>query len=118
MNWQYIKEYGNLIYQTNGNDEPFCNWFVKEIKCCISYYEVFPLDDIDKIVCSILSDNNGEMDEDEMATILGFNVRNDFDATPKRYKDAAESDLFNGIIKPVFNWGLVNKNGNTISQRI
>ena len=109
MNWQNVIEYGNLIYRSNGSDEPFCNWTVKRIQCNVSYYEVYPLDDIDIIICSILSDNDGIMDEEEMATILGFNVIDDFDMLPRRYKDVAELELFRGIIKPVYQWGLIEK---------
>lgn len=109
MNWQNVIEYGKLIYRSNGSDEPFCNWSVKKIQCNVSYYEVYSLDDIDVIVCSILSDSNGKMNEEEMATILGFNVKDDFDMSPKRYKDVAELELFRGIIKPVYQWGLIEK---------
>lgn len=109
MNWQHIIDNGQLVYQSRENDVPFRNWSLKKTQCEVSFYEIYPLDDIDKIVCSILSKHNGTMEECEIATILGFNVKNDFDATPRRYADDAELQLFRAIISPVLIWGLISK---------
>ena len=109
MNWQHIIDNGQLVYQSKENDVPFRNWSLKKTQCEISFYETYPLDDIDKIVCSILSNHNGTMEECEIATILGFNVKNDFDVTPRRYADDAELQLFRAIVNPVLVWGLISK---------
>lgn len=109
MNWQYIIDNGLLVYQSQENDIAFRNWALKVTSCKVSYYETFLLDDIDKIICSILQDNDGTMAEYELATILGFNVIDNFDAIPKRYADVAELQLFRAIVKPLFDWGLVFK---------
>lgn len=109
MNWETIIQKGKLVYQSREKDVPFRNWSLKKIQCEVSFYETYPLDDIDKIVCSILSNHNGTMEECEIATILGFNVKNDFDATPRRYADVAELQLFRAIVNPVLVWGLISK---------
>lgn len=109
MNWQHIIDNGQLVYQSKENDVPFRNWSLKKTQCEVSFYEIYPLDDIDKIVCSILSNHNGTMEECEIATILGFNVKNDFDVTPRRYADDAELQLFRAIVSPVLAWGLISK---------
>lgn len=109
MNWHSIIENGQFVYQSKENDIPFRNWSLKKTQCNVSYYETYPLDDIDRIICSIIYKHEGEIDESEIAAILGFNVRNNFDVTPKRYADVAELNLFRSIIQPVFDWGLISK---------
>lgn len=113
MNWHRIIENGQLVYQSKENDIPFRNWSLKKTQCNVLYYESYPLDDIDRIICSIISEHNGMMDESEIATILGFNVRNNFDVTPRRYADVAELQLFRAIVQPVFDWGLLSKTKET-----
>ena len=111
MNWQHIIDNGKIVYKSQEADTTFRNWALKVTRCNVSYYEIFPLDDIDKIICSVLQEHDGTMEEYELATILGFNVKDNFDVSPKRYADVAELQLFRAIIKPVFDWGLVSKNG-------
>lgn len=116
MNWRSIIENGQLVYQSKDTDIPFRNWSLKKIQCNVLYYETYPLDNIDRIICSIISKHNGMMDESEIATILGFNVRNNFDVTPRRYADIAELQLFRAIVQPVFDWGLLSKTKETSEQ--
>ena len=101
MNWQHIIDNGRLVYQSIEADTSFRNWALKVTRCNVSYYEIYPLDDIDKVICSILQEYDGIMEEYELATILGFNVKDNFDVIPKRYADVAEVQLFRAIIKPV-----------------
>lgn len=110
MNWQHIIDNGRLVYQSIEADTSFRNWALKVTRCNVSYYEIYPLDDIDKVICSILQEYDGIMEEYELATILGFNVKDNFDVIPKRYADVAEVQLFRAIIKPVFDWGLATIN--------
>lgn len=110
MNWQHIIDNGRLVYQSQEADTSFRNWALKVTRCNVSYYEIYPLDDIDKVICSILQEHDGIMEEYELATMLGFNVKDHFDVLPKRYADVAELQLFRAIVKPVYDWGLVTKN--------
>ncbi|HEY5590251.1 MAG TPA: DarT ssDNA thymidine ADP-ribosyltransferase family protein [Paludibacter sp.] len=82
---------------------------MKKTTCNVLFYESFPIEDIDQIVCSILESNDGSIIEEKIATILGFNVVDDFDLIPKRYADKAELEIFRAIVKPVFDWGLVDR---------
>lgn len=109
MNWYQVVETGRLVYQSKEDDCAFRNWFLRKTRCNVSYYETYPLEDIDKIICSVLSDNGGKLDEYELATIMGFNVKDNFDVTPKRYADEAELLLFRDIVRPVFDWGLISR---------
>jgi hypothetical protein len=110
MNWQDIINNSELIYASVPEDKGFRTWSLKKTTCNISFYESFPLDDdIDRIICNILKTNDDCLEEEKIATILGFNVIDNFDITPKRYADKAELEIFRAIVKPVLDWGLVEK---------
>lgn len=113
MNWHSIIENGQLVYQSKESDVPFRNWSLKKTECNVSYYEIYPLENIDRIICSIISEHSGMMEESEIATILGFNVKDNYDVTPRRYADIAELQLFRAIVQPVFEWGLISKTKET-----
>jgi len=109
MNWQDIIHNSELVYASTPDDKMFRTWSLKKTTCNVSFYETYPVEDIDRIICGILDSNNGCLEEDKIATILGFNVIDNFDVMPKRYADKAEIDIFRAITKPVFDWGLVAK---------
>jgi hypothetical protein len=109
MNWQDLIYDAELVYNSTDEDKGFRTWSLKKTTCNVSFYETYPIEDIDKIICGILDSNNGYFEEKKIATILGFNVVDDFEITQKRYADKAELDIFRAIIKHVFNWGLVEQ---------
>jgi hypothetical protein len=51
--------------------------------------------------------NSGSLYENKLAGILGFNVQDDFDVTPKRYKDVGEASIFDGILSELIKYGLI-----------
>lgn len=116
MKWSSVIEDGQLVYQSKEKDVPFRNWSLKKTQCNVSFYETYRLDDIDKIICSIISEHNGIMAESEIATILGFNVKDNYDVTPRRYADVAELQLFRAIVQPVFDWGLLSQPAETTEK--
>lgn len=107
MNWQEKVNNSELVYPSTHEDKNFRSWSLKKTTCDVSFYESYPIEDIDIIICTVLEKSEGIMLEEELATILGFNVIDDFDVSPKRYADKAELDIFREIVKPVFDWGLV-----------
>lgn len=107
MNWQDIVNNSELVYASTIEDKGFRTWSLKKTTCNVSFYETHPIEDIDRVLCGILKSKNGFIEENKIATILGFNVLDNFERTPKRYADKAELDIFKAIIKPVINWGLV-----------
>ena len=107
MNWQDIVNNSELVYASTIEDKGFRTWSLKKTTCNVSFYETHPIEDIDRVLCGILESKNGFIEENKIATILGFNVLDNFERTPKRYADKAEHDIFKAIIKPVINWGLV-----------
>lgn len=109
MNWQETIDNSELVYASTQEDTGFRTWSLKKTTCDILFYESYPVEEIDMIVCSILKNTDGFLSEEKLATILGFNVVDDFDITRKRYADKAELDIFREIVKPVLDWGLVEK---------
>ena len=114
MNWLNVINNGELVYASKSEDKSFRTWSLRKITCNISFYETYSLEDIDKVVCTILKNNNGTITEGRLATILGFNIINNFEIFPKRYADIAEYNIFKDIIDPVFKWGLIKKEENNI----
>lgn len=113
MNWTNIIYNSELVYSSVIEDKMYRNWSLKRTTCKVSFYEIYPIDSIDKIICDIILSNGGEIHENDIATILGFNVIDNFDVTPKRYKDEAELNIFKSIIGYVIDWGLVIKKNST-----
>lgn len=90
-----------LIYKSTSSDLALKAWPMKKTMCSMYLYEDMPCTEIEIIICNTLNYNNGVLSSEELATILGFNVKDDFESTPKRYKDQAEISLFNELIKLV-----------------
>jgi len=109
MIWQDTINNSELVYTSVPEDKGLITWSLKKTICNVSFHESFPVDKIDRIVCRIIENEEGRISEERLATILGFNVNDDFDVTPKRYADKAEFDIFISIIKPVLDWGLIEK---------
>src|SRR5690606_35114600 len=107
MNWKDIIKNAELVYASTLDDIGFRTWSLKKTTYNISFYEEHQIEDFDKIVCSILKSNSGSIEQKRFATILGFNVLDNFEVEPKRYADSAELDVFNLLIQPVIDWGLI-----------
>lgn len=118
MNWSDVIKEGILIYASEVDDRSFRTWSVRETICDILYYEIYPLEVIDKIICTILKNNGGRLSEEKLATILGFNIVDNFEMIPKRYADNAEKEIFLKIINSVLQWGLIERSMGYISLTI
>ena len=90
-----------LIYKAGTTYSPIKTWSLKKTTCDVLMYEDVSPSDLDTVICSTVCYNGGTLSILELATILGFNVFDNQDSTPKRYKDEAELELFNNLIKPV-----------------
>ena len=109
MDWQEIVNIGVLYYASRPIDEQLRKWSLKKTRCNVTWYESFPLDDIDFVICSALSLHDEHLPEDDLARMLGFNTVDDFESFPKRYSDHAEREIFRKLLKPVLDWGLITK---------
>ena len=104
----------NLIYKSGATDVALKAWPIKKTKCNVYIYEDVPCSDIETIICSTLCYNGGALSSDELATILGFNVKDDLESIPKRYKDKAEICVFNNLISRVERDELIKRQGDTV----
>ena len=80
----------HCIYKSQTSDSSLRVWPLKKTKCKLYLYEDVPCSDFERIICSTLHLHNDVLKADDLATILGFNVKDDFTSSPKRYKDDAE----------------------------
>ena len=83
-----------LIYSSQVSDAAFRTWTLKKTKCKILLYEDELCSDLERIICSTLNFHEDIMKIDELATILGLNVKDNFTSNPTRYKDDAEVNIF------------------------
>lgn len=103
-----------LIYKSQPSDSTLRAWPLKKTLCKVYLYEDNPCSNIDKIICSTLYYHGGKLASDELATILGFNVKDNNESSPKRYKDDAEICIFNTLLEPLIGDELIRKEDNKI----
>ena len=104
-----------LIYKSQSSDSALRAWPLKKTLCKIYLYEDKTCSDIDKIICSTLHYHGGKLTADDLATILGFNVKDNDESTSKRYKDDAEICIFNKLLEPLIEDELISKEDNMIA---
>ena len=102
------------IYKSQASDSTFNTWPLKKTKCRIYLYEDVSCSDIDTIICSTLYLHEGVLSVDDLATILGFNVKDDFSSNPIRYKDEAEVAIFNNLLNSLKSDELINVDADNI----
>ena len=119
MDFQNIIDCGELVYASKAQnissfrweveDKQLRTWSTKEFQSEISYYKSYPLEDIDLIICGALHNLPEYCTTTiELATILGFNVYDDFNSEVKHYEDSAEIVIFESLFKKVLEWGLIS----------
>ena len=114
MDYNKILQKGNLIYTSRPSDAQFRKWRLIKTICSVVYYITHDLSKLDKVILLTLQ-HNGKLYKNRLARILGFNVEDDFDSTPKRYADQGEKDIFNGLLFQLTNFGLININEKEVS---
>lgn len=103
-----------LIYKSKSSDSALKTWALKKTKCIFYLHEDEPCSDIDKIICSTLYFHDGKLKTDELATFLGFNVKDNNESFPKRYKDEAEICIFNNLLESLIIDELIYKDEDEI----
>lgn len=98
-----------LIYKSQPSDSTLRAWPLKKTSCRIYLHEDEPCSDIDKIICSTLYFHDGKLKAEDLATFLGFNVKDNDASTPKRYKDDAEICIFNKLLEPLIEDELISE---------
>ena len=107
MDYKEIINKGKLVYASRSTDSNFRLWRLNKTACYITYYKTIELTKLDKVLLMTIKYNGGSIYENKLAGILGFNVQNDFDATPKRYKDVGEVSIFSGILSELTKYALI-----------
>ena len=114
MDYKNILEKGKLIYASRPNDTKVREWRLIKTICSMVYYSTFDLTKLDKVILLTLQDN-GKLYENQLARILGFNVEDDFDCTPKRYADKGEIGIFKGLLAELKSFGLLKLEDKEVS---
>lgn len=107
MDYKEIINKGKLVYASRSTDSNFRLWRLNKTACYITYYKTIELTKLDKVFLMTIKYNGGSIYENKLAGILGFNVQDDFDVTPKRYKDVGEASIFGGILSELIEYGLI-----------
>ena len=111
MDYNEITRKGKLVYASRSTDSNFRLWRLKMRKCDVVYYQTIELTKLDKVLLLTLKYNGGSLYENKLAGILGFNVQDDFEVTPKRYKDEGEVSIFAGILSELKEYALIRNDG-------
>lgn len=115
MDYKEIINKGKLVYASRSTDSNFRLWRLNKTVCYVTYYKAVELSKLDKVLLMTIKYNGGSIYENKLAGILGFNVQDDFDVTPKRYKDDGEVSIFRGILLELTKFALISNVNNKVS---
>lgn len=115
MDYKEIINKGKLVYASRSTDSKFRLWRLNKTACYVTYYKTVELTKLDKVLLLTVKYNGGALYENKLANILGFNVQDDFEVFPKRYKDAGEVSIFYGILSELTNYALISNDNHKIS---
>lgn len=115
MDYKEIINKGKLVYASRFTDSNFRLWRLNKTACYITYYKAVELTKLDKVLLMTIKYNGGSIYENTLAGILGFNVQDDFEVTPKRYKDVGEVSIFGGILSELTKFALISNVDHKVS---
>ena len=93
----------------------YTKWGLKKFTCDVEYFTEEPLDDLSFVICSVLQAQNKVYDKRSMGVLLGFSLTNVNSKDGHMvYYDAAESSLFNDLLKQVEAEHLIKVENDTI----
>jgi hypothetical protein len=115
MDYKDIVSKGKLVYASRSTDSNFRLWRLNMTVCTVTYYKTVELTKLDKVLLMTIKYNGGTLYENKLAGILGFNVQDNFDVYPKRYKDIGEVSIFDGIISELTNFALISNVNHKVS---
>lgn len=115
MDYKEIINKGKLVYASRSTDSNFRLWRLNKTACYITYCKTVELTKLDKVLLMTIKYNGGSIYENRLAGILGFNVQDDFDVIPKRYKDVGEVSIFGGILSELAKFALISNVDHKVS---
>lgn len=107
MDYKEIVNKGKLVYASRSTDSNFRLWRLNKTVCYVAYYQIVELTKLDRVLLMTIKYNGDSLYDNKLAGILGFNVQDDFDVSPKRYKDVGETSIFKGILTELTEYGLI-----------
>jgi len=90
------------------------NWVVKSIPFEIQYRKASSTTETDKILCTIIRENCGNISYNEFAILLGFNIST-IEGVIK-YGDPAENKIFDFYLKRLEDFHLIESRHNIINS--
>lgn len=114
MDYKDILEKGHLVYASRPSDKSFREWRIDKTICRVNYFKSYELTKLDYVILLTLEENDNKLYENQLARILGFNVEDDFNVTPKRYADKGEEGIFQSMLQQIEAYGLIVRNGKEI----
>ena len=115
MDYKEIIIKGKLVYASRSTDSNFRLWRLNKTACYVTYYQTIELTKLDRVLLMTIKYNDGSLCENKLADILGFNIQDDFDVTPKRYKDVGEVSIYSGILSELTKFALISNVDHKIS---
>ena len=74
MNYNIIIDNGRLLYKSQPSDTRLTTWLLNSIQLSVFFYREIPLSPIDKLICSLLINTNGQIKKEELGLTLGFDI--------------------------------------------
>lgn len=97
---------GTLVYRSQPDDRGLKAFPLDSRGCQVKYYEEYSITSFDKLICSILSEqDNYSMEYNKLGYRLGFDVVEDHSIGS--FYDEAECNIFKMMIDEVKEWGLI-----------
>lgn len=114
MTYEDIIAKGNLVYHSQKEDDALRSLPIKAHPCRVSYYTQENLTRFDELLCKLLlEEESHSIGYYDLGTKLGFDIVNKPDEG--LFFDEAELHLYDTMIEDTVAWGLIKKQGNTLT---
>ena len=114
MTYEDIITKGNLVYHSQKEDEVLRSLPIKAHPCKVSYYTQEELTRFDELLCKLLlEEESHSIGYYDFGTMLGFDIVNKPDEG--LFFDEAELHLYDTMIENSVAWGLIEKQGDTLT---
>lgn len=114
MTYEDIIAKGSLVYHSQKEDEVLRSLPIKAHPCKVSYYTQENLTRFDELLCKLLlEEESHSIGYYDLGTKLGFDIVNKPDEG--LFFDEAELHLYDTMIENTVAWGLIEKQGDTLT---
>ena len=114
MTYEDIIAKGKLVYHSQKDDEELRSLPIKAHPCKVSYYTQEKLTRFDELLCKLLlEEESHSIGYYDLGTKLGFDIVNK--PNEGLFFDEAELHLYDTMIEESVTWGLIEKQGESIT---